>query len=92
MAGRLLQRVSHRILSILYSLARMGLKSLQQEKEIEMYKGVLTTKHSRVEKEDDSFHSILHEMELLKREYIHKDIESIDIFEDEKVVAALRVV
>lgn len=57
-----------------------------------MYRGILTTKHSRVEKEDGSFHTILCEMETLKREYIHKGIESIDIFEDEKVVAALRTV
>ena len=56
-----------------------------------MYKGILTTKQSKIEKEDNSFNVVLHEMEMLKREYIYKNIESIDIFEDGKQVAALRL-
>jgi hypothetical protein len=57
-----------------------------------MFRGIITTKYSSVEKSHSSFVSILREMEMLKQENINRGIESIDIYEDGRVVAALRLI
>jgi hypothetical protein len=44
------------------------------------------------EKTNASFISILKEMEMLKQENINRGIESIDIYEDDRAVAALRLI
>jgi hypothetical protein len=64
-----------------------------------MFRGLLTLPRQHlwsdshyVEKTDESFPGILQQMEVLKKEYIGQNIESIDIYEDNKVVAALRTI
>ena len=57
-----------------------------------MFRGVITTKYSMTEKTNASFISILKEMEMLKQENINRGIESIDIYEDDRAVAALRLI
>ncbi len=58
-----------------------------------MYRGILTTNNStRIEKEQDTFIAILREMEALRNEHKHQSITSIDIYEDQKMMASLRLV
>ena len=58
-----------------------------------MYSGVLTTKNKVIRIDRDiSFVDILKEMEALKKEHSGNDLMSIDIFEDNKAVASLRLI
>jgi hypothetical protein len=64
-----------------------------------MFRGLLTLKRQYlwsdshfIEKTDTSFNGILGQMEKLKKEYVGQTIDGIDIYEDNKIVAALRII
>jgi hypothetical protein len=57
-----------------------------------MFRGILTTKQNTIETEGGSFTDILQQMEWLKREHSVEGIQSIDIYENDKAIAALRII
>jgi hypothetical protein len=57
-----------------------------------MFRGILTTKQNTIETEGGSFTNILQQMEWLKREHFVEGIQSIDIYENDKAIAALRII
>lgn len=57
-----------------------------------MYKGIFTTDVGRIEKEQTVFANLLQDMEALRREFKQQNIRSIDIYENDNIIASLRTI